>query len=758
MRCVFLFWLLVGGAAIAGGPLAGTGALEGDGDLAMQMVEGIGRFLDREIEASRAQRRAKAQAGDLGLAEKCRGELRRIIGAADGREAARLDVCSAPGGASWLAAGKGYCVYAVRWTALKGVDGEGLLLEPEGAPIANVVAVPDCDMVPEMAVGLAPGLAPERQFPRRLAEVGCRVVVPLLMDRRNTYSGNPAIRMTNQPHREFIYRPAYEMGRHIIGFEVQKILGAVDWFEGRQSGQPAPIGVIGYGEGGLLAFYAAAVDTRISAACISGYFGPRERVWREPIYRNIWALLKNFGDAEIAALIAPRALVIEASPQPTIAGPPAPSKGRAGAAPGAIETPDAKSVEREFERARNLVGGADPSPKFNFLSSGDPVSTDALEAMLRGLGVDRRPGSSETGIQPEPMLAAHIAGLETRFKRQFDQLVEHTQDLMRGGEFRRAEFWSKADAKDAAAWAGVCTRYREHFRDEVIGRLGAPTVPLTPKSRQIFDEPKYVGYEYVLGIHPDVFASGILIVPKDMRPGERRPVVVCQHGLEGRPRDCADPALDHRAYHRFACALAERGFITCAPQNPYIGGDAFRVLQRKANPLGKSLFSFIVQQHERLIGWLRELEFVDSARIGFYGLSYGGKTAMRVPALVDGYCLSICSGDFNEWIWKNCSTSHRYSYVFTGEYEMFEFDLGNTFNYAEMSWLICPRPFMVERGRRDAVAPDEWVAYEFAKTSRRYDLLGVGDRAQIEFFDGPHTINGKGTFEFLHRHLNWPAR
>jgi hypothetical protein len=26
-------------------------------------------------------------------------------------------------------------------------------------------------------------------------------------------------------------------------------------------------------------------------------------------------------------------------------------------------------------------------------------------------------------------------------------------------------------------------------------------------------------------------------VPKDLKPGERRPVIVCQHGLEGVPED-----------------------------------------------------------------------------------------------------------------------------------------------------------------------------------------------------------------------------
>jgi hypothetical protein len=127
-----------------------------------------------------------------------------------------------------------------------------------------------------------------------------------------------------------------------------------------------------------------------------------------------------------------------------------------------------------------------------------------------------------------------------------------------------------------------------------------------------------------------------------------------------------------------------------------------------------------------------------------------------VPALLEGYCLSICSADFNEWIWKNVSARHAYSYLFTGEYEMPEFDLGNTFNYAELSWLICPRPFMVERGHHDGVAPDEWVAYEFARTRRRYTLLGLADRTEIEFFDGPHTIHGEGTFAFLPRHLQWP--
>jgi hypothetical protein len=87
---------------------------------------------------------------------------------------------------------------------------------------------------------------------------------------------------------------------------------------------------------------------------------------------------------------------------------------------------------------------------------------------------------------------------------------------------------------------------------------------------------------------------------------------------------------------------------------------------------------------------------------------------------------------------------------------MFEWNLGNTFNYAEMAALIAPRPFMVERGHGDGVAPDERVLYEFAKVKRLYDELKIGNRTEIEVFDGPHKINGVGTFDFLHRHLKWP--
>ena len=143
--------------------------------------------------------------------------------------------------------------------------------------------------------------------------------------------------------------------------------------------------------------------------------------------------------------------------------------------------------------------------------------------------------------------------------------------------------------------------------------------------------------------------------------------------------------------------------------------------------------------------------------MAFYGLSYGGETAVRVPPILEKYCLSICSGDFNQWTTKVAATDQPFSFMRTIEWEMPYWNLGQTFDYAEMAYLMLPRPFMVERGHLDLVGRDAWVAHEYAKVRWQYAQLGLADRTEIEFFQGGHSINGQGTFAFLHKHLDWPA-
>ncbi len=502
--------------------------------------------------------------------------------------------------------------------------------------------------------------------------------------------------------------------------------------------------IFGYGEGGMLALFAGGLDTRIHTTCVSGFFGVREESWKEPIDRNFAGLLRDFGAQELAMLVAPRGLIImhEMAPSVVLDG--------NGGAPAEILQPETDSLRREFE---SVISRTQPFENWAFLQ----LKRCAFDAMWAHPFVPPRSGEEDESFLPREL--SQIAGASVdpsiREDRLVKQIDRHNQLLLRESPFVRREFMAKLDTSSVDAYKKSVEDYRTVFRKEVIGEFDLPLLPFNARSRKSWDNEKWTGHEVVLDVFPDVFAYGVLLLPKDLKPGEKRPVVVCQHGLEGRPTDVF--LGDNPAYHDFAAKLCEQGFITFSPQNPYIFQDRFRTLQRKAQPLGKSLFSIIVPQHQQIVDWLQSQPFVDPDRIAFYGLSYGGKSAMRIPALVTDYCLSICSADFNEWVLKNASTRENFSYMWTGEYEIFEWDLGSTFNYAEMAALICPRPFMVERGHFDGVGEDEWVAYEYAKIRHLYAAkLNIGDQTEIEWFVGPHTINGQGTYRFLHKHLDYP--
>ena len=780
--------------------LLGTAPLTMEGDLATQMVDGIRQFLLKRTAEAPKERAglwhwdsSSARAYDQSISVK-RERFRQIIGAVDERVPAPApEPVRAVLDPPEVGQGRGFKVYAVRWPVLVpviadygGLDAEGLLLQPEGHPVARIVAVPDADWTPEMSVGMSSGVPAEAQFARRLAENGCQVLIPAVINRDDTFSGIPGIGYTNQPHREWIYRMAFEVGRHPIGFEVQKVLAAVDWFESENQKEAVPIGVMGYGEGGLLALYSGALDGRIQATAVSGYFQEREGLWTEPIYRDLWGLVREFGDAELASLIAPRSLVVEACRGPKAEGPPPVTNVHQEAAcpNGKLGTPPLDSVQKEVERARGFYAALKAEDKLHLVVSGqgdgEPGSEEALRSFFRSLKVGA--GLQASGTPPRDQRENYDP--QARLQRQFNQMVGFTQALIRKSPDRRREFWAKANStwptqqegenrsdtppwqclqsqwsNSAEQWNAATKWYKNYIWEEVIGRLPAASLPANPRTRMVNDTPKFKSYEVMLDVWPDVYAYGVLSVPKDIRPGERRPVVVVQHGLEGRalplenPRAVASGRFDVRE------SLVNEGFVVYAPQNPYIGNDHFRMIQRMGHPLKLALFSFIIGQHERTLDWLAEQSFVDPERIGFYGISYGGKTAVRVPPFLDRYALSICSGDFNEWVWKTTTVEAWYSYLLLGEYDMYEFNLANIANYSEIANLMAPRPFMVERGHFDQVSEDQTVAYEYSKVRWFYAYMGIPEKTRIEFLSGPHMMYGRGTFDFLREHLDWkPGR
>ena len=743
-------------------PLPGTAPLDFTGELDVSLMDGAHAFVERKIgqSLSARPRRWNRDFTSAAAYEKSvdpnRARFRKITGAVDPRLPPSLERYGSDGNPALVSETPLFTVWQVRWSVFDGVTAEGLLLEPRLAPQACAVALPDADQTPEQISGLAPGLPPECCFARRLAENRFLVLVPVLIDRTARWSGNPEIARANLPHREWIYRQAFHMGRHIVGYEVQKTLAAADWFQSRQPALPAA--VAGYGEGALVAFYSAALDPRLRAALVSGYFDSRQQVWSEPIFRNIWGLLDEFGDAEIASLIAPRGLVVEHAEAPRFQD----SKGE-------TRTPAWESVQGEFSRiatilpagfqTRHLAAGPD-------VKTVGPMSPEALRRFASLLGL-----KAPMSLSATPLVDRRKAfDPAVRQRTQVLQLEAHVQNLVRVSEQTRERFfflavmpqladnkWSTSlrhPTHEPRPFIEAGARYRRYLWKEVLGRFEEPYLPPNPRTRKIYDTAGWAGYDVVLYVWPELIAWGVLLVPKNLRSGERRPVVVCQHGRRGLPKDVIEG--DVPAYNNFAARLADRGFIVFAPHNLYRGEDRYRWLSRKANSVKASMFSVIIAQHDQITRWLATLPFVDPARIAFYGLSYGGETAVRVPPLLERYCLSICSGDFNNWTRKVAATDQPFSFMYTIEWEMPYFDMGNTFDYAELAALMIPRPFMVERGHNDRVGRDQWVSYEYARVRWLYTQLGLADKAEIEFFNGGHTINAQATFAFLHKHLDWP--
>jgi cephalosporin-C deacetylase-like acetyl esterase len=688
------------------------------------MVAGIDKMALRLIEQSKAGRKPT------------REKLKAALGMVDERvPVTALELVGDTSAPALLLENELCRVFRVRWPVFDGVHGEGIYVQPKRRPNARVIYLPDADGTPEKLVD------------EWLLTTGCEVIIPALVSRGTEFSTNETFAVkTNVPHREWVYRQSYELGRHLIGYEVQKALAVVDWYKSQP--EQVPVLIAGVGEGAMQAMHAAAIDERIDCVYSMGYFAPRESLWQEPIERNVFGLLRDFGDAEVAGLIAPRPLVLQHLFYPNYVVKMEASQGvRAIAAPGKLAAPDVAAFNAEIARTKSLA------PTSLLLAATQETNNEqiirhllpqaAADAALKSLKIT----GAVISLKPDP----------TRQKRLVRELEAFTQRLLVTTEMERKEqFWNKLPLKSLSEYEAHTAPERERFWNEVIGRLPDPNLPVNAKSRLVRETDKVRIYEVTMDVWEDVFAWGWLCLPKDLKPGEKRPVVVCQHGLEGIPEDTIndDPqAKGFGPYQAFTLRLAEQGYVTFAPHNPYRGMHAFRTLQRKLNPLGLTLYSVINGQHQRILEWLKSQSWTQTEKIAFYGLSYGGKSAMRTPAVLKDYCLSICSGDFNEWVRKCVSTDMPMNYTHTHEYEIWEWNMGRTFNYAEMAALIAPRPFMVERGHNDGVGNDEWVNYEFAKVRRLYNKLGIGDRTTIEHFDAGHMIHGVGTYQFLKEKL-----
>jgi len=107
-------------------------------------------------------------------------------------------------------------------------------------------------------------------------------------------------------------RDLKQLGSSVAAVEVFAIRRALDWFEDNGFAREGHIGMVGLSYGGSYSLLCAAADTRICAAYSSCQYNDRYlHNWVDWTWQNSARML----DAEMAALVAPRALFLDAGDQ-----------------------------------------------------------------------------------------------------------------------------------------------------------------------------------------------------------------------------------------------------------------------------------------------------------------------------------------------------------------------------------------------------------------------------------------------------------
>ena len=368
--------------------------------------------------------------------------------------------------------------------------------------------------------------------------------------------------------------------------------------------------------------------------------------------------------------------------------------------------------------------------------------------------------------KPVPELPAIPAGFD--LKLDPERLAQITNHQFRQWEayYRNmaVESWRLRDSKwkpdfsSPGAYTTSMAAKREAYFD-LIGRHSKPTGPIAAQSLKVYDEPGWTGHRLHVKVYDNLHAYGILCVPKGIKPGEKRPVVFVQHGLAGTPEDSI--GLDPKAraeYSKFGLRLVERGYIVFAGMIATQDNVERQKVVRRSHPVGAIPAGMDVMKFGRVLDYLETLPYVDKDRFAFYGLSYGGYTAVWTGPAEPRFKAVICSGHFNEWTMKTTDLTMGTAYPhYANVDDQYNFGMLNGFDHADLATLVAPRAFMVEMGDADGVIVEpRWAAdREIDQVLDVFRKLGIPRMGRVARFNGPHRVDGAEAYPFLDEVLNW---
>jgi dienelactone hydrolase len=307
--------------------------------------------------------------------------------------------------------------------------------------------------------------------------------------------------------------------------------------------------------------------------------------------------------------------------------------------------------------------------------------------------------------------------------------------------------------RTAADWA----RRREHIlagMQEVMGPLPADKdkVPLDVKYGEAVVRRHYVRKKLTFAVEKDDRVPAWLLVPTEGKG--KFPAVLCLHQTVAIGKD--EPVgLGKNENLRYAQHLAERGYVTLAPDYPSFG--EYRYDFARSPFRSGSLKA--VWDNMRAIDLLVSLPAVDPERIGCIGHSLGGHNTMftaafdtRIKSLVSNCGFTsfpkYYGGNLKGW------TSARYMPLIITKYDLKPEKM--PFDFPEIVASFAPRAFLASAPVGDDNFEVSGVKDCIAAARPVYELLGVPEKLAANYPDCKHAFPPevrKVAYEWLDRWL-----
>jgi len=312
---------------------------------------------------------------------------------------------------------------------------------------------------------------------------------------------------------------------------------------------------------------------------------------------------------------------------------------------------------------------------------------------------------------------------------------------------RAAGLWHRSYDNERAFLKSVAPnreRYRRIFSPPDL----KPTGPLEKKARPDIPGVKAEWLTLPLGI---LKAEALLVIPEGLT--KPAPLVIAQHGIDSFPEGTFGVADDGNHYHDYGHALVKEGFAVLAPINLSFVPNRNRI-ERLARLADTSLPGLELRRMQLLLDEVLKDKRIDKERIGMWGISLGGMATMFWMPLEPRIKCGVVTAWFNQRRNKMVIPDPRYScFLETKEEHSFFHGWLTEFTDSDVVSLICPRPLLVQTGKKDGIAWWPQVIEEFEASKDHYSKLNIADRIEMDLHDGGHEIRAESGVAFLKKWL-----